>query len=162
MAFLAYMTLLGLHQCLKAQLIAAFIQDIFYKVSVFFIIAFWNFSYTLQGVFQHFISLTLFTYVKKQSFIIFIFHGRIFNISIQVVHELSILANIISSDQGEFCTLPNIGTTDENDLGIKNNLPKESFVTNSKLRHNMNREFCPTKVLAGKGPSCHKSSSESG
>ena len=67
----------------------------------------------------------------------------------QVVHELSILANI-SSDQGEFYTVPNIGTTNQNDLGIQSNLPKASSITNSEPRHNINREACPTKVLAGK------------
>ena len=70
--------------------------------------------------------------------------------SIQVVHELSVLANNISSDQGEFCTVPNIGTTDQNDLGIQSNLPKASFVTNSEPRHNIDREACPTKVLEGR------------
>ena len=80
----------------------------------------------------------------------------------QVVHELSVLANNISSDQGEFCTVPNIETTDQNDLGIQSNSPKASFVTNSEPRHNINREACPTKVLVGKGAPCHKSSSKSG
>ena len=69
---------------------------------------------------------------------------------IQVVHELSVLANNISSDQREFYTMPNIGTTDQNDLGIQSNSPKAIFVTNSKSRHNINREACPTKVLTGK------------
>ena len=46
--------------------------------------------------------------------------------------------------------MPNIGTTDQNDLGIQSNSPKENFVTNSEPRHNINREVCPTKVLAGK------------
>ena len=46
--------------------------------------------------------------------------------------------------------MPNIGTTDQNDLGIQSNSPKASFVTNLELRHNINREACPTKVLAGK------------
>ena len=157
MAFLAYMTLSGLHQWLKAQLIEAFIRDIFILIrlaifgySTFLTIVFWTFSYTLQGVFQHFIALSLFTYVKKHSFTIFIFHGRIFNISIKVVHELSVLASNISSDQGEFCTVPNIRETNQNDLGILSNLPKASFLTNSEPRHNVNREACPTKVLAGK------------
>ena len=68
---------------------------------------------------------------------------------IQVVHELSVLANNISSDQGDFCIVPNIGTN-QNYLGIQSNSTKESFVTNSKPRHNINREVCPTKVLAGK------------
>ena len=45
--------------------------------------------------------------------------------------------------------MPNIGTTDQNDLGILSNLPKASFVTNSEPRHNINREACPTKFLAG-------------
>ena len=67
----------------------------------------------------------------------------------QVVHELSVLANHISSDQGEFCTVPNIRTTNQNDLGIQSNSPKASSVTNSESRHNINREGCPTKVLAG-------------
>ena len=80
----------------------------------------------------------------------------------QVVHELSVLANNISSDQGEFCTVPNIGTTDQNNLDLQSNLPKASFVTNSEPRHSMNREVCPTKVLVVKGPSCHKSSSKLG
>ena len=69
---------------------------------------------------------------------------------IQVVHELSVLANNISSDQGEFCTMPNIETTEQNDLGIQSNSPKASFVTNSEPSHNINREVCPTKVLEGK------------
>ena len=69
---------------------------------------------------------------------------------IQIVHELSVFANNISSDQGEFCTVPNIRTTDQNDLGIQSNSPKASSVTNSELRHNINREACPTKVLTGK------------
>ena len=43
--------------------------------------------------------------------------------------------------------MPNIGTTDQNDLGIKSNSPKASPVTNSEPRHNMKREVCPTKVL---------------
>ena len=59
---------------------------------------------------------------------------------IQVVHELSVLANNISSDQGEFYTVPNIGTTDQNDLGILSNLPKAIFVTNSEPRHNISRD----------------------
>ena len=46
--------------------------------------------------------------------------------------------------------MPNIGTTDQNDLGILSNLPKASFVTNPKPRHNVNKEACPTKVPAGK------------
>ena len=58
--------------------------------------------------------------------------------------------------------MPNIGTIDQNDLGIQSNSPKESFVTNSEPRHNINMEVCPTKVLSGKGPPCHKSSSKSG
>ena len=69
---------------------------------------------------------------------------------IQVVHELSVLTNNISSDQGEFCTVPNIGTTNQNDLSIQSNSEKASFVTNSEPRHNINREACPTKVLVGK------------
>ena len=52
----------------------------------------------------------------------------------QVVHELSVLANNISSDQGEFCTVPNIGKTNQNDLGIQSNSPKASSVTNSEPR----------------------------
>ena len=59
---------------------------------------------------------------------------------IQVVHELSVLANNISNDQGQFCAVPNIGTTNQNDLGIQSNSPKASFVTNSEPRHNINRE----------------------
>ena len=66
------------------------------------------------------------------------------------------------SPQGGFCIAPNIGTTDQNDLGIQSNLPKASSVTNSEPRHNINKEVYPTKVLAGKGPPCHKSSSKSG
>ena len=46
--------------------------------------------------------------------------------------------------------MPNIGTTDQNDLGILSNLPKASFVTNSESRHNVNRDACPTKVIARK------------
>ena len=46
--------------------------------------------------------------------------------------------------------MPNIETTDQNDLGIQSNSPKASSVTNSEPRHNINREACPTKVLAGK------------
>ena len=83
-------------------------------------------------------------------------------LSTQVVHELSVLANNISSDQGEFCTVPNIGTTDQNDLGIQSNSPKASFVINSESRHDINKEACPAKVLVGKGAPCHKSSSKSG
>ena len=64
---------------------------------------------------------------------------------IQLVHELSVLDNNISSDQGELSIVPNIGTTDQNYLGIQSNLPKASFVTNSEPRHNINREACPTK-----------------
>ena len=70
--------------------------------------------------------------------------------SIQVVHEFSVLANNISSDQGEFCIVPNIRTTDQNDLSIQSNSPRASFVTNSEPRHTINREVCPTMVLAGK------------
>ena len=88
--------------------------------------------------------------------------GAYITFPIQVVHELSVLTNNISSDQGEFCTVSNIGTTDQNDLGIQSNSPKASSVTNSEPRHNINREVCPTKVLAGKGPPCHKSSTKSG
>ena len=44
--------------------------------------------------------------------------GAYITFPIQVVHEFSVLANNNSSDQGEFCTVPNIGTTDQNDLGI--------------------------------------------
>ena len=156
MAFLAYMILLGLHQCLKAQLITAFIQDIFILIrsAIFWIQhifnhCFFTFSYILQGVFQHFIALALFTYVKKHSFTIFIFRGRIFNISIKVVHELSVLANNISSDQGQFCTVPNIGTTDQNDLGILSNLSKASFVTNSEPRHNRDGRLVQLKFQQG-------------
>ena len=79
-----------------------------------------------------------------------------------MVHELSVLANNISSDEGEFCTVPNIETTDQNGLGIQSNSPKASFVTNLESRHNINREACPTKVLAGIGPPCHKSRNQSG
>ena len=46
--------------------------------------------------------------------------------------------------------MPNIRTTNQNDLGIQSNSPKASFVTNSEPRHNINREVCVTKVLAGK------------
>ena len=46
--------------------------------------------------------------------------------------------------------MPNIGTTDHNDLGIQSNSPKASSVTNLEPRHNINMEACPTKVLAGK------------
>ena len=46
--------------------------------------------------------------------------------------------------------MPNIGKTDQNDLGIQSNSPKAIFVTNLELRHNINREVFPTKVLAGK------------
>ena len=46
--------------------------------------------------------------------------------------------------------MPNIGTTNQNDLGIQSNSPKAIFVTNSEPRHNINREVCPTKVLARK------------
>ena len=48
--------------------------------------------------------------------------------------------------------MPNIETIDQNDLGIQSNLPKASSVTNSEPRQSINREVCPTKVLAGKGP----------
>ena len=82
--------------------------------------------------------------------------------NVQVVHELSVLANNISSDQGEFCTVPNIGTTDQNDLGIQSMLPKASSVTNLEPRHDINMEVCPTKVITRKGPPCHKLSSKSG
>ena len=50
--------------------------------------------------------------------------------------------------RGEFCIVPNIKTTDQNDLAIQSNSPKASFVTNSELRHDINREACPTKFLA--------------
>ena len=76
--------------------------------------------------------------------------GAYITFSPQVVHELSVSANNISSDQEEFCTVPNIETTDQNDLGIQSNPPKASSVTNSEPRHNINREVCPTKFLAGK------------
>ena len=46
--------------------------------------------------------------------------------------------------------MPNIGTTDQNDLGIQSNSPKASSVTNLEPRHNINKEVCPTKVLVGK------------
>ena len=46
--------------------------------------------------------------------------------------------------------MPNIETTKQNDLGIQSNSRNASFVTNSELRHNINKEVCPTKVLAGK------------
>ena len=36
--------------------------------------------------------------------------------------------------------MPNIGTTNQNDLGLQSNLPKASFVTNSELRHNINMD----------------------
>ena len=45
--------------------------------------------------------------------------------------------------------MPNIGTTDQNDLGIQSNSPKASSVTNSEPRHNINKEVYPTKVLVG-------------
>ena len=81
---------------------------------------------------------------------------------IQVVHELFVLSNNISSDQGEFYTVPNIGKTNQNDLAIQSNSPKASFVTHSEPGHNINMEVFPTKVLAGKGSPCHKSSSKLG
>ena len=34
--------------------------------------------------------------------------------------------------------MPNIGTIDQNDFGIQSNLPKESSVTNSEPRQNIN------------------------
>ena len=46
--------------------------------------------------------------------------------------------------------MPNIGTTDQNYLGIQSNSPKASYITNSEPRHNIKREACPTKVLARK------------
>ena len=55
--------------------------------------------------------------------------GAYITFPIQVAHELSVLANNISSDQGEFCKVPNIGTTDQNDLGIQSNSPKASSVS---------------------------------
>ena len=76
--------------------------------------------------------------------------GAYSTLSIQVVHELSVLSNNISHNKGEFCIVPNIGTTDQNYLGILSNLPKEIFFTNSEPRHNINREACPTKFLVGK------------
>ena len=36
--------------------------------------------------------------------------------------------------------MSNIGTTDQNDLGIQSNLPKASSVTNSEPRHNINMD----------------------
>ena len=162
MAFLAYMTLLGLHQCLKAQLIAAFIRDIFYKVSVFFIIAFWTFSYTLQGVFYHFIDLALFTYVKKHNFIIFIFHGRIFNI----FHIGRTWAFIFSQQHLKWLEgiLHSAKHRDNRPEWFRHTIQ----LTKGKFCHQLRAETqhkhggFPTKVLAGKGPPCHKSSSKSG
>ena len=51
---------------------------------------------------------------------------------------------------GEFYIVPNTRTSGKNDLGIQSNSPKASFVTNSEPTHNINKEVCPTKVLAGK------------
>ena len=56
--------------------------------------------------------------------------------------------------------MSNIGTTDQNDLGIQSNLPKASFVTNSEPRHNINREAYPTKDLARKKKVLHALSQE--
>ena len=36
--------------------------------------------------------------------------------------------------------MSNIGTTDQNDLGIQSNLPKASSVTNLESRHNINMD----------------------
>ena len=36
--------------------------------------------------------------------------------------------------------MPNIETIDQNDFGIQSNLPKESSVTNSEPRHNINMD----------------------
>ena len=36
--------------------------------------------------------------------------------------------------------MPNIGTTDQNDLGLQSKLPKASSVTNSEPRHNINMD----------------------
>ena len=106
--------------------------------------------------------MPFFSYVKKHSLAFLFPWAHIYHFPIQVVHELSVLANNISSDQGEFCTMPNIETTDQNDLGIQSNSPKASFVTNLEPGHNINKEAFPIKVLAGKGSPCHKSSSKSG
>ena len=88
MAVLAYMTLLGLHQCLKAQLIVAFIRDIFiiYKVNNIWIQHIFNhcffgpFLIPFKGYFSISLLLPFFTYVKKHSLAFFIFQGRIYNI----------------------------------------------------------------------------------
>ena len=64
--------------------------------------------------------------------------------------QVSVLANNISSDQGEFCIVPNIETTDQNDFGIHFDSPKEIFVTNSEARNTIKNEVCPTKVLVAK------------
>ena len=36
--------------------------------------------------------------------------------------------------------MPNIRTTDQNDLGIQSNLPRASSVTNSEPRHSINMD----------------------
>ena len=142
MAFLAYMTLLGLHRCLKAQLIAAFIRDIFifirsaiFGYSIFLTIVFLDlFLYPSRGILAFHCSCP-FSHMLRNTILTFSFSMGAYKIfQMQAVHELSVLANNMSSDQGEFCTVPNIGTTDQNDLGILSNLPKASFVTNSEPR----------------------------
>ena len=66
---------LGLHQCLKAQLITAFIQDIFkfirstiFGYSIYLTIAFLDlFLYPSRGIFSISLLLPFFSYVKKHS-----------------------------------------------------------------------------------------------
>ena len=78
---LAYMSFWGLHQCLKAQLIAAFIQDIFkftrstiFGYNIYLTIAFLDlFLIPFEEYFSISLLLTFFTYVKKHSFLAFSF-----------------------------------------------------------------------------------------
>ena len=110
---------LGLHWCLKAQLIAAFIRDIFVFIRsaifgyiIFLTIAFLDiFLYPSRGILAFHCSCP-FSHMLRNIVSAFSFSiGAYITFPIQVVHELSVLANNISSDQREFCTVPNIGTT---------------------------------------------------
>ena len=46
--------------------------------------------------------------------------------------------------------MPNIETTDHNDLGIQSNLPKASSVTNSEPRHKLTGMLSNTEAKVGR------------
>ena len=103
MAFLAYMSFWGLHQCLKAQLIVAFIQDIFkftrsaiFEYSIYLTISFLDlFLYPSRSILAFHCSCP-FSHMLRNTVLAFSFSmGAYIIFPIQVVHELLVLANNI-------------------------------------------------------------------